>query len=382
MRVVVATGNKGKIREIKEILGENIEVLSTKDAGCVSEPEENGITFLENAFIKADALFQEMVQKPEYTENPQMQKELVVLADDSGLCVDALNGAPGVYTARYAGEHATDPENIEKLLSTLRELGTCNQPEQRKAKFVCAAVAVCGDGRRLFRLGEVEGVIAEAPVGEEGFGYDPVFFHEGYGKGFGQLTQEEKNAVSHRGKAFRDLAAVLLADRAPTCNLNIVLVEPEIPQNTGNIVRTCAATGAKLHLVRPLGFSVEDKYLKRAGLDYWNEAEIHYYDSFEEVKQRHPEGHFYYASTKAVNTYADVAYPENTFVVFGKETKGLPEQLLFENKEDCIRIPMRQSIRSLNLANSVNIILYEVYRQYDFAGLCEEGQLTQFQWEE
>lgn len=382
MKVVVATGNKGKIREIKEILGDSVEVLSAKEAGCVSDPEENGITFLENAFIKADALFQELIQKAEYAENPQLQKELVVLADDSGLCVEALNGGPGVHTARYAGEGATDAQKMDKLLAALRELGLAGVPERRKAKFVCAAVAVCGDGRRLFRLGEVEGRIAEAPMGEEGFGYDPIFFHEGYGKGFGQLSQEEKNAVSHRGQAFRALAEVLLADRAPMCNLNIVLVEPEIPQNTGNIVRTCAATGAKLHLVRPLGFSVEDKYLKRAGLDYWSEAKIHYYDSFAEVKQRHPEGHFYYASTKAVNTYADVAYPENTFIVFGKETKGLPEQLLFENKADCIRIPMRQSIRSLNLANSVNIILYEVYRQYDFAGLCEEGQLTQFQWEE
>ncbi len=382
MKVVVATGNKGKIREIKEILGDSVEVLSAKEAGCVSDPEENGSTFLENAFIKADALFQELIQKAEYAENPQLQKELVVLADDSGLCVEALNGGPGVHTARYAGEDATDAQKMDKLLVALRELGLADVPEKRSAKFVCAAVAVCGDGRRLFRIGEVAGRIAEAPIGDGGFGYDPVFFHEGYGKGFGQLSQEEKNAVSHRGQAFRALAEVLLADRAPMCNLNIVLVEPEIPQNTGNIVRTCAATGAKLHLVRPLGFSVEDKYLKRAGLDYWSEAEIHYYDSFEEVKQRHPEGHFYYASTKAVNTYADVAYPENTFIVFGKETKGLPEQLLFENKADCIRIPMRQSIRSLNLANSVNIILYEVYRQYDFAGLCEEGQLTQFEWEE
>lgn len=382
MKVVVATGNKGKVREIKEILGDSVEVLSMKEAGCVSDPEENGTTFLENAFIKADALFQELVRKPEYQEDAALQQELVVLADDSGLCVDALDGAPGIYSARYAGEDATDAQKIEKLLDDLRALGTVGAPERRKAKFVCAAVAVCGDGRRLFRIGQVEGRITESPVGDGGFGYDPVFFHEGYQKGFGQLSQEEKNAVSHRGSAFRSLAEVLLAERAPTCNLNIVLVEPEIPQNTGNIVRTCAATGAKLHLVRPLGFSVEDKYLKRAGLDYWSEADICYYDSFDEVKARHPEGHFYYASTKAVNTYADVKYPENTFVVFGKETKGLPEQLLFDNKADCIRIPMRQSIRSLNLANSVNIILYEVYRQYDFAGLCEEGQLTQFQWEE
>ena len=136
-------------------------------------------------------------------------------------------------------------------------------------------------------------------------------------------------------------------------NINIVLVEPEIPQNTGNIVRTCAATGAKLHLVKPLGFSVEDKYLKRAGLDYWNKANIKYYDDFQQLKQAFPEGNFFYASTKSEKTYCDFDYPDNTFLVFGKETKGLDEKLLHDNYDKCIRIPMGFDIRSLNLSNSV-----------------------------
>jgi len=161
---------------------------------------------------------------------------------------------------------------------------------------------------------------------------------------------------------------------------NIVLVEPEIPQNTGNIARTCAATGTRLHLVRPLGFSVDDKYLKRAGLDYWESVEINYYDNFDEVRNKYIDKDFYYATTKAVNSYSDITYKDETFLVFGKETKGLPEELLYKNKEHCIRIPMRETIRSLNLSNSVSIVLYEALRQNSFMGLSEEGSLTKYTW--
>ncbi|OPJ55785.1 tRNA (uridine(34)/cytosine(34)/5-carboxymethylaminomethyluridine(34)-2'-O)-methyltransferase TrmL [Alkalithermobacter paradoxus] len=153
--------------------------------------------------------------------------------------------------------------------------------------------------------------------------------------------------------------------------LNIVLVEPEIPQNTGNIVRTCAATGSRLHLVRPLGFSVEDKYLKRSGLDYWNLVDITYYDSFDELREKYKDGLFYYATTKAKKTHSDVEYKDNTFIVFGKETKGLPESLLNANKEYCIRIPMVdiEAARSLNLANSVSIVVYEGLRQLKYPNM-------------
>jgi len=162
--------------------------------------------------------------------------------------------------------------------------------------------------------------------------------------------------------------------------LNIVLVEPEIPQNTGNIARTCAVTGANLHLVKPLGFSVDDKHLKRSGLDYWNDVNIKYYENFDELKNTYPDGIFYYATTKAVNTYTDVKYTDDCFLVFGKETAGLPEELLKKNKEYCIRIPMRDTMRSLNLANSVAIILYEALRQNNFEGLLKAGKLTKYEW--
>lgn len=156
---------------------------------------------------------------------------------------------------------------------------------------------------------------------------------------------------------------------------NIVLVEPEIPQNTGNIARTCAATGSKLHLVRPLGFSVDDRYLKRAGLDYWNDVNIFYYDSFEELREKYRSADFFFATTKAYKSYSDVSYPEEYFLVFGKETAGLPEKLLVENIDNCIRIPMRGSIRSLNLSNSAAIILYEALRQNGFRDLETQGKL-------
>ena len=151
-------------------------------------------------------------------------------------------------------------------------------------------------------------------------------------------------------------------------SLNIVLVEPEIPHNTGSIARTCALTGVKLHLVRPLGFSVTDKYLKRAGLDYWNLVDISYYDKFEQVVDKHPNGSFYYATTKANKLYSEMVYEDNSFFVFGKETKGLPVELIEKNIDKCIKIPMRKNIgRSLNLSNSANIIIYEALRQLNFS---------------
>ncbi|HBN83272.1 MAG TPA: tRNA (uridine(34)/cytosine(34)/5-carboxymethylaminomethyluridine(34)-2'-O)-methyltransferase TrmL [Clostridiales bacterium] len=156
---------------------------------------------------------------------------------------------------------------------------------------------------------------------------------------------------------------------------HIVLVEPEIPQNTGNIVRTCSATGSVLHLVKPLGFSVDDKHLKRAGLDYWHEVEIYYYDHFQQLREKYPNSPFYFASTKADRRYDQPQYEDGSFLVFGKETKGLPEGLLRDNYDRCIRIPMINDTRSLNLANSVSIILYEAYRQTGFEKFNTHGVL-------
>ena len=163
--------------------------------------------------------------------------------------------------------------------------------------------------------------------------------------------------------------------------INIVLVEPEIPSNTGNIVRTCVATGSVLHLIRPLGFSTDDKMLKRAGLDYWYDAQIHYYDSFEELRAQYPNSNFYFFTTKGRRRHSDAEFKDGDFLVFGKETKGLPEELLLKNEETCVRIPMFEKARSLNLSNSVAIALYEALRQNDFDGLKEQGELHNYKWD-
>ena len=161
---------------------------------------------------------------------------------------------------------------------------------------------------------------------------------------------------------------------------NIVLVEPEIPQNTGNIARTCAATGAGLHIIKPMGFEIDDKKLKRAGLDYWHLLGVKYYDGLDDFFRSHPGARCYFASTKSVNTYCDVEYHDGDYIFFGKETKGLPEDLLYKNKESCIRIPMIDEARSLNLSNAVAIVIYEALRQTDFGGLKNYGELTQYTW--
>ncbi|MBW7474633.1 tRNA (uridine(34)/cytosine(34)/5-carboxymethylaminomethyluridine(34)-2'-O)-methyltransferase TrmL [Paenibacillus oenotherae] len=151
--------------------------------------------------------------------------------------------------------------------------------------------------------------------------------------------------------------------------LHIVLVEPEIPANTGNIARTCAATGTHLHLVRPLGFNTDDRTLKRAGLDYWYAVNIHYHDSFQEVRQLYPESRFFCASTRSSKRYSEHSYRDGDFFVFGKETKGLPQEILDAHADTCIRLPMTDKVRSLNLSNSAAIVIYEALRQTDFAGL-------------
>ena len=160
-------------------------------------------------------------------------------------------------------------------------------------------------------------------------------------------------------------------------NLNIVLVEPEIPQNTGNIARTCAAIGAKLHLVKPLGFEISDKYVKRAGLDYWDKLDIEEHNSLSDFLKKYPvNNNMFLVTTKGQHCYSDVNYSklDEVFLLFGKETKGLPEGLLKEHLENTIRIPMRETLRSLNLSNSVAIVAYEVFRQNNFCNLEETSK--------
>ncbi len=162
--------------------------------------------------------------------------------------------------------------------------------------------------------------------------------------------------------------------------INIVLHEPEIPANTGNIGRTCVAAGARLHLIEPMGFRINDKTVKRAGLDYWPRLDVTIYDDYNDFLAKNPGAVIYMATTKAKRTYADVTYPEDCYIMFGKESAGIPEEILVSHEETCVRIPMRPEERSLNLSNSVAIVLYEAMRQRDFSGLCETGELHRLHW--
>lgn len=162
--------------------------------------------------------------------------------------------------------------------------------------------------------------------------------------------------------------------------MNIVLLEPEIPANTGNIGRTCMATGSKLHLIKPLGFSVEDKYLKRSSLDYWDKIDVYYYENFNDFLEKNNNPIIFMATTKAKKTYVEVSYDKDAFIMFGKESKGIPEEILLKYKQTSIRIPMFLDCRSLNLSNAVAIVLYEALRQNNFCQLLKEGQLHRNSW--
>lgn len=162
--------------------------------------------------------------------------------------------------------------------------------------------------------------------------------------------------------------------------LNIVLHEPEIPANTGNIGRTCVATGTRLHLIEPLGFRLGEKEIKRAGMDYWKDLDVTTYLNYQDFLEKNPGAQIYYASTKAPQTYTQVEFPEDAYIMFGKESAGIPEEILLANQDTSIRIPMVGDIRSLNLSNSVAIVLYEALRQHEFAHMKLEGHLTKYQW--
>ena len=162
--------------------------------------------------------------------------------------------------------------------------------------------------------------------------------------------------------------------------MNIILHQPEIPGNTGNIGRTCVATGTPLHLIEPLGFHLDEKSIRRAGMDYWQYLDLHRYVNFEEFQKEHPGAKIWMATTKAKRSYTDVSFGPDDFIMFGKESAGIPEEILVEHEETCIRIPMLSEIRSLNLSNSVAIVLYEALRQNGFSQMQKQGELHRLHW--
>ena len=163
--------------------------------------------------------------------------------------------------------------------------------------------------------------------------------------------------------------------------MHIILHQPEIPANTGNIGRTCVATGTSLHLIEPLGFRLDEKAIKRAGMDYWEHLDVTRYMNYQEFKEKHPDARIWMATTKAKHVYTDVSFGPDDYIMFGKESAGIPEEILVENEETCIRIPMLEQIRSLNLSNSVAIVLYEALRQNHFSNMQMEGELHRLHWQ-
>jgi tRNA (cytidine/uridine-2'-O-)-methyltransferase len=164
--------------------------------------------------------------------------------------------------------------------------------------------------------------------------------------------------------------------------MNIILHQPEIPANTGNIGRTCVATGSSLHLIEPLGFRLDEKSIKRAGMDYWEHLDVHRYMNFQEFLEKNPQAKIWMATTKAKHVYTDVKFGPDDFIMFGKESAGIPEEILVDYEETCVRIPMLDTIRSLNLSNSVAVVLYEALRQQDFSNMKLEGELHSLHWKE
>ncbi len=162
--------------------------------------------------------------------------------------------------------------------------------------------------------------------------------------------------------------------------VNIVLLEPEIPANTGNIGRTCVATGSRLHLIKPLGFDISEKAVRRAGMDYWFRIDLSVYENYNDFLEKNPGARLFMATTKAKKTYTEAVYKDGDYLMFGKESAGIPEEILLENRENCVRIPMLPETRSLNLSNSVAIMVYEALRQQEFSGLEREGQLHRHTW--
>ena len=164
--------------------------------------------------------------------------------------------------------------------------------------------------------------------------------------------------------------------------MHIILHQPEIPQNTGNIGRTCVATGSSLHLIEPLGFRLNEKEIKRSGMDYWEKLDVTRYIDFNDFKEKHPAAKIWFATTKATRAYSEVSFSMDDYIMFGKESAGIPEEILVDNEQTCIRIPMGEDIRSLNLSNAVAIVLYEALRQNDFGQLEKKGELHRLSWKE
>ena len=327
--IIVASTNQGKIKEIKAMLKDiDIEVLSMKDVlEQELEIEETGTTFKENALIKAQTIAN-IVNKP-------------VLADDSGLEVDALDKQPGIYSARFLGADTSYNIKNQYIIDALKD-------KERTARFVCAMALVIPGQEPILIEETMEGLINDKIEGANGFGYDPIFYFPPCQMTSAMMSMEEKNKYSHRAKALKKLYTIL-------------------------IMRTCVATHSKLHIIKPMSFDLDDKKMKRAGLDYVKDLNLYVYENYEEFEQKNP-GEYHFFTRYSHLCYTDQDFSDDKkehYLFFGHEHDGIPKEILTKQLDRCVRIPMSDKVRSLNLSNCAAICIYEVLRQQSYPNLSK-----------
>lgn len=355
--LVLASMNKHKSDEISAILNDyTIEPISNYTDTFVVV--ENGDSYEMNALKKARAAYK-IAQK-------------AVIADDSGLNVEALDNGPGIYSARFLGEDTSYELKNQTIINV------CAAKNNFNASFTCVIAYIDDTGNEtLFRY-DLAGKISNAICGSHGFGYDPIFIPNDQKQTMAELPEMVKNKISHRYNALEKLAQFLNKTIQPTSNkIHVVLYEPEIPQNTGNIMRTCAAINAKLHLIKPLGFRLDEARMRRSGMDYIDLLDYQVYENWEDFTSKNPSNHYYFLTRYGKKTPTEFNYPqtEDVYFVLGKESTGIDKKILKNHLDHCMRLPMQKDARSLNLSNCAAIIVYEALRQFDYRGLKQEEVL-------
>ncbi len=350
MELILASMNQHKCDEVSKIL-EGIEVLPISRFCNHFDVVEDGTTYEENALIKARAAY-------------QITKKACI-ADDSGINVVALDNGPGIYSARYLGEKTDYKIKNQSIIDI------CKEKNEYQASFTCVIAYIDQDGKEYVFRYDLLGKIAASIQGEQGFGYDPIFIPHRFEKTMAQLYSKEKNMISHRYQALQKLLRFLKNEN----QIHIVLYQPEIPQNTGNIMRTCAATNAVLHLIKPLGFKLDEARMRRSGMDYIDHMKYYVYENWEDFISKNPSSNYYFLTRYGTKAPSEFQYPihEDLYFVLGSESSGIDKKILKDHLDTCMRLPMQKDARSLNLSNCAAIIAYEALRQWNYRNLsCEE----------
>ncbi len=345
MKIVFASTNYHKCNQMNKLL-QNHEVISISEYCDNFDVVENGDSYEENALIKARAAFK-LCQMP-------------VFADDSGINVAALDNGPGILSARFIGK------NVSQELKNETIIKICHEKNIFDASFTCVIAYIDQNGQEYIFRYDLPGTIAQVARGNDGFGYNPIFIPENETLTMAEMDEDKMVALSHRGKAI----ALFLDFLAKKRQIHVVLYEPEIPQNTGNIMRTCAATGSKLHLIKPLGFQLDEARMRRSGMDYIDQLTYQVYENWEDFTKQNPSDNYYFLTRYGKKAPSEFNYPnDDIYFVLGKESTGIDKTILRNHLNNCMRLPMKPEARSLNLSNCAAIIVYEALRQNNYEDL-------------